>query len=199
MSQLSLIPPAATDLSLRRRTGISNGKRDLHDFTPTPDDVINDLLDRETFDGTIWEPACGDGAISKNLIKRGYDVFSSDLIDRGYGQARTDFLMEYKPCALNIVTNPPFKLALQFMLKALALTTGKVALFLPLSYQQGGERYRKVWSVTPIAKFYVFTRRVKMYRGGWDDGMGGNGMMNFMWALWDHSHPIGKPPITIWI
>jgi hypothetical protein len=50
------------------------------------------LLSVERFDGDIWEPACGDGAISKELIKAGYTVVSTDLIDRDFGDGQADFL-----------------------------------------------------------------------------------------------------------
>ena len=46
-----------------------------------------------TFRGDIYEPCCGQGHISKVLIENGYNVFSSDLVDRGYGTPRIDFLM----------------------------------------------------------------------------------------------------------
>ena len=38
--------------------------RQKDDFYPTPLIAIEALLDHENFDGDIWEPACGDGAIS---------------------------------------------------------------------------------------------------------------------------------------
>ena len=62
----------------------------------------------ERFDGSIWEPACGDGAISKVLAEAGYQVVSTDLIDRGYGAGGQDFLKSDKPLAKNIITNPPY-------------------------------------------------------------------------------------------
>ena len=61
-----------------------NDDRFANDFYATPLDAIEDLIKYEKFDGKIWECSCGDGAISNPLIKAGYDVYSSDLIDRGY-------------------------------------------------------------------------------------------------------------------
>jgi hypothetical protein len=63
-----------------------------HDFYPTPPEAVRALLSVEQFDGTIWEPACGDGAISRELEAHGHNVVSTDLIDRGYGQSGSDFL-----------------------------------------------------------------------------------------------------------
>jgi hypothetical protein len=73
------------------------------------------LLAVEKFNGGIWEPACGDGSISKELEAAGYAVHSTDLIDRGYGTGGVDFLLDYRTSADNIVTNPPFKFAEEFV------------------------------------------------------------------------------------
>ena len=54
-----------------------------NDFYATPLNAIEDLIKYEKFEGKIWECACGKGAISEPLIKAGYDVFSSDLINNG--------------------------------------------------------------------------------------------------------------------
>jgi hypothetical protein len=62
----------------------------------------------ETFEGSIWEPACGDGAISKVLEAAGYTVISTDLVDRGYGHGGHDFLKSETPLGRNIITNPPY-------------------------------------------------------------------------------------------
>ena len=69
---------------------------------------IRALIDNEPFKGDIWECACGNGAMSNVLEETGCHVPSSDLYDRGYGDAGVDFLDGGKR-ADNIVTNPPYK------------------------------------------------------------------------------------------
>lgn len=96
--------------------------REVDDFYPTWPAATRALLTRETFVGRIWEPACGEGDMSKELLAAGYDVTSTDLIDRGYGEGGRDFLMEWQPRAENIVTNPPFREAEAFIERALMLT-----------------------------------------------------------------------------
>ena len=87
--------------------GTNNIARD-NDFYPTPPEATQALLNVETFSGSIFEPACGDGAICKVLLKNGHtNIIASDLIDRGYGTGGIDFL-KCKTTADNIVTNPPF-------------------------------------------------------------------------------------------
>ena len=56
-----------------------NNDRNKNDFYPTPPEATLALLDKQKFEGNIWECACGDGAISKILIDKGYNVYSSDL------------------------------------------------------------------------------------------------------------------------
>ena len=86
---------------------VDHENREVDDFYPTWPGATEALLRVETFDGAIWEPACGEGDMSRVLEAAGYDVISTDLIDRGYGEAPRDFLMEWTPRAPNIVTNPP--------------------------------------------------------------------------------------------
>lgn len=83
-------------------------KRAAFEFYPTPPEATRALLSVEAFEGDIWEPACGDGAISKVLEAAGYQVVSTDLIDRGYGAGGNNFLKSDKPLAKNIITNPPY-------------------------------------------------------------------------------------------
>ena len=72
----------------------SNGEREKDDFYPTPQYAVEELLKREVFKGNIWECACGEGDISEVLKQKGYSVYSSDLIDRGYGDTNVDFLKQ---------------------------------------------------------------------------------------------------------
>jgi hypothetical protein len=105
------------------------------EYYPTPPEATRAFLSAEQFDGDIWEPACGQGAISKVLIDHGYHVVSSDLADYCYGKPGVDFLETKFPRAKHIVTNPPYGRGLgdRFLRKALELnyaTGGKVAMLL---------------------------------------------------------------------
>lgn len=164
--------------------------RHKDDFYPTPPDATEALLGVERFNGAIWEPACGDGAISKVLEAAGYAVVSSDLIDRGYGETGIDFLMEWQSRAPNACTNPPFKLAVPFVRKALALTTGKVAFLARINFLEGSER-ATMFAETPLARVWCFSKRITFQRGGGEVTHGG-GMMAFAWFVWEHGHR-GRP------
>lgn len=176
-----------------RMIGGDQGGRQKDDFYPTPRRGIESLLGAESFDGDIWEPACGDGAISKALEAHGYRVVSSDLVDRGYGESRIDFLMEHRSRAPNIITNPPFKLAVPFVRKSLDLSTGKVAMLLKIAFLEGVER-SKLFASTPLARVWVFSQRLAFVPGNGARKLDGGGMMAFGWFVWEHGYT-GKPTL----
>lgn len=172
--------------------GTSAGRPE-NDFYPTPPEATVALLERETFTGNIWEPACGDGAISKVLESAGFVVRSTDLIDRGYGIGDTDFL-ETDDTADNIITNPPFTLGEEFIHKALACTTGKVVMLTKLQFLEGAKR-KRMFESTPLKTVYVFSKRLTMTRNG--EKMKNSGMIAFCWMVWEHGYT-GQPSIQ-WI
>jgi hypothetical protein len=165
--------------------------REANDFYPTHPGATKALLSVEPFEGPIWEPACGEGDITRVLEEAGHTVISTDLVDRGFGEARRDFLMEWQPQAPNIITNPPFKLASEFVEKSLSLTTGKVAMFLRLAFLEGVER-GGIFPSQPLARVWVMSRRVPMWRGEVRNEIGS--LMAMAWFVWDHSHS-GRPQL----
>lgn len=167
--------------------------REVDDFYPTHPGATRALLAVEKFDGAIWEPACGAGDMSRVLEAAGYEVVSTDLIDRGYGDAPRDFLCEWNPLAPNVVSNPPFREAQMFVDRALQLTTGKVAMFLRLAFLEGIER-GGWFPNTPLARVWVMSRRVPMQRGRLQEAGDGHGVIAFAWFVWDHGHS-GPPTI----
>lgn len=173
------------------RSVIPSEDREKDDFYPTPVPATLALLRGETFGPRIWEPACGDGAISKVLQAAGHEVVSTDLFDRGFGESRIDFLMEHKLLAPEIVTNPPFKMAEQFVRHALDLGASKVAMMLRLAWLEGSQR-KALFEGTPLARVHVASRRLNMARGGVEVGGGGGSMIAFAWFVWDVSH-VGAP------
>lgn len=182
------------------RSNDADYQRQKDDFYPTPKRAVDALIKAESFTGDIWEPACGDGAISKPLEAAGYRVVSSDLVDRGYGETGHDFLMEWQPRAPNIVTNPPFKLAVPFVRKSLELSTGKVAMLLKIAFLEGQER-AGLFAESPLARVLIFSRRLAFVQGARereaaDQGktFDGGGMMAFAWFVWDHQHK-GAPAL----
>lgn len=152
------------------------------DFYPTPPWATLALVEHEKFQGTIWEPACGDGSMSEVLAATGCEIISTDLYDRGYGVVGEDFLKSDRT-AENIVTNPPYNSAEAFLDKALQSTTQKVALLLRLAFLEGGNRYRTIFRERPPARVWVFSERITFYPKGVKRK--GSGTTAYAWFVWD--------------
>lgn len=71
-------------------------EREAHDYYATEPKAVRLLMEVETFSRMVWECACGEGHIAKELEKAGYHVYATDLIDRGYGYQQ-DFLKSVAP------------------------------------------------------------------------------------------------------
>lgn len=177
--------PAADTSAPSKMQWITSGPketREKDDYYPTPPHATEALLSVESFDGNIWEPACGSGDICEVLKAAGYQVVGSDLVDRGYGQPRIDFLMERQLQGDNIITNPPFKMAESFARHALSLNPAKVAFLLRLNFLEGIAR-RDV--LQRLARVWVFSKRLTMIANSTD---GKGGMIAYAWFVWDRDH-----------
>jgi hypothetical protein len=161
--------------------------------------AIEALLDAEPFEGTVWDPACGEGNIPKACIARGFTTYATDLVDRGYGGGGLDFLTvhtEAGPLADNILVNPPFDLIELFIHQALRLTTRKVAVIGRLAFLEGSKRRETLFTRTPIARVWVFSSRISMPPGGQEIEPKG-GSIPFAWYVWTIGHE--GPPTIGWL
>ena len=127
------------DKSLFIMNGDSNhseNERAELDYYATPSEMAEYLLKLEPHLNNVWECACGEGNLSKALKEHGYNVFSSDLVDRGYQDDIIDFLETDNKWFGDIITNPPFKYTNEFIKKSLdSIDYGnKVAMFLKINY-----------------------------------------------------------------
>ena len=173
--------------------------RQKDDWYPTPPSATAALLSREKFGKTIWEPAAGDGAIAKVCEKAGYDVLASDLNDYGYmdALANVDFLLEPERAADHIITNPPYKLAQEFIQKAIDLGCTKHAWLLRLAFLKAASGTGVCLLATRLP-IYVFSHRLTMIRGDHDESWYGSGKMAFAWFVWD-SACLGDDPQLFWV
>jgi len=150
--------------------GASNhtiGERQKHDYYATEPKAVELLLEVEKFNKNIWECACGEGHISKVLERHGYQVRSTDLIDHGYGKSGIDFLKQTEFFNGDIITNPPYKYAQQFVQKALELIPegNKVAMFLKLQFLEGKSR-KELFKKHPPKIVYVSSSRLSCAKNG---------------------------------
>jgi hypothetical protein len=164
----------------------------FQDFYVTPAPVTEALLKVEDFPGTVWECACGDGAMSKVLIDHGLKVYSSDLKNRGYGDTGVDFLTTWRKVD-NVITNPPYvnNKHHAFAFHALQVAKKKVALLLPLHFIETPGR-RRFMRTTPLRTVWIFEYRVFTLRQGFT-GQPASRMI-FSWFVWEKGYK-GKPKI----
>lgn len=143
-----------------------NAERQQEDFYATDPKALKLFLDKIAQDGfelngRIWECACGQGHLSEELKRNGYDVKSTDLIDRDYGDGVVDFLQcSTREWHTSILTNPPFKLAEQFVEKGIDLIQDgyHLCLFLKIQFLEGQKR-KLLFEKYPPKYVYVYSSR----------------------------------------
>lgn len=169
------------------RAPLADRKDDLYE---TPSMAVDSLLRVEKLPQYLWEPAAGPGSIVKVLRAAGHTVLASDLVDYGVDSHfhGRDFLMEHKApdgCEC-ILTNPPFKLAEEFVEHALELCP-RVIMLLRLAFLESNRRTR-ILENRGLARVHVFRLRLPMmHRAEWA-GRKANSGMAFAWFVWDRAH-----------
>jgi hypothetical protein len=174
----------------------NNEKRSPKDFYQTPYELTRALLDREFFTADVLEPCAGQGAIVDVLKEWDRDVTSFDISDTENGD--NDFLW-YGKQHENIITNPPFSLAMDFILKAKVIAKYKFAMLLPLSYLHGKERYSVIYKDTkfPLSTVFPFTRYITLSEEK-TEFANKSGMIVYAWFVWDKIDR-KRDPIIRWI
>ena len=160
------------------------------DLYETPRVAIEALLRHERLPHYLWEPACGPGAIVDVLRAHGHECIASDLVDYGNGTSfwGRDFLMEYRAPAncQCIITNPPFKLANEFVGHALSLCP-KVVMLLRLAFLES-QRRSAILDSGQLARVYVFRNRLPMmHRSGRGTKVAktNSSALPFAWFVWE--------------
>lgn len=181
--------------------GIPNPDRQEDDYYATPPRAIDDLLSKITLDKNIWEPACGGGALSDKLIELGYNVTATDIKDRDAKKfdGIVDFLKdEHGQVDCDIVTNPPYKLATEFVTKALDTVTvgNKVCYFLKIQFLEGARRYEELYKHNELKHVLVYSKRISTAKNGEFDRYKTTAMCH-AWFVWEKGYQ-GKPTID-WI
>jgi hypothetical protein len=165
------------------------------DWYPTPAWATHALCAVERFEGAIWEPACGDGAMVRVLYDYSNHVEASDRYDRGFGKTGVDFPSSAFT-APNIITNPPFNLAEEFVHAGLRQSTHKLCLLLRLAFLEGAGRQKTIFQESPPSRVWVFSERITFYPGGIQTA--GSGTLSYAWFCWDRQAEPG-PTILGWL
>lgn len=173
--------------SVFKTLGASNhteSERQNEDYYATDPKAAELLMQLETFSNNIWECACGEGHLSKVFIKNGYDVKSSDLINRGFGEHGFDFLsIDNIKWGGDIITNPPYKYAKEFIEKSLSIIPegNKVAMFLKLQFLEGKAR-KELFKSHPPKTIYVSSSRIECAMNG---NFKNESAVAYGWFIWE--------------
>lgn len=161
--------------------------REENDYYATEPKAVELLLGLEKFNKNIWEPACGEGHLSKEMERLGHIVISSDLIDRGFGRPLINFLILEKPWSGDIITNPPYKFASEFVEKGMNLIDegNKLALFLKVQFLEGKAR-KTLFEKHPPKTVYISSSRLQCAKNADFEGMkkGGGSAVAYAWFVW---------------
>ena len=165
--------------------------------------VTEALLESYPLKEPFWEPACGRGDIVKVLQAHNWLVHASDLHDHGCPDSVfEDFLKPggwpFNPqTAATIITNPPYRLAEEFIRRALEWAGGyhgTVAMLLRNEFDSAAGR-ADLFDRQEFAAKVVLRKRPR-----WDwwerDKPKASPRHNFAWFIWNASQ-IG-PPVTLY-
>lgn len=174
----------------------------LDDF-PTPPWATRALLEhvlpeyRSLFpELTCLEPACGAGHMGKVLMEYFGEVSCTDIHDYGYG-LQGDFLRQsIEPESYDwIITNPPFRLAEEFVVKSLRIARRGVAILARTVFIESKGRYENLFRDRPPAKFAQFAERVPMVKGRLDPKA--TTATGYCWLVWETA--CKAEPRLVWI
>lgn len=165
----------------------STKEREQNDYYATDPVALELLLQKEQFSKNIWECACGEGHLSRVLEKNGYHTYSTDLVNRGYGIGGVDFLAVNQKFDGDIVTNPPYKYAKEFVEHAIDLVEDghKVAMLMRLLFLEGKSR-RELFEKYPPKCVYVSSGRINCPKNG--DFGGATGAVAYAWFIWEKGY-----------
>ncbi len=147
----------------------------LDDF-PTPPWATRALCEKLVGHGEplhlqhVWEPACNRGYMARPLGEFFDHVYATDVRDYGYPAADgvADFLVDWGqdvPDVDWVITNPPFRLAADFIRQGLRIARRGVAVFVRMSFVEGQDRYETLFRGAPERFVMPFVERVALWKG----------------------------------
>lgn len=171
----------------------SEFERVENDYYATEPKAAELLLEVEPNLDNIWECACGEGHLAKVFNRHCKLSLATDLINRGYGSGVVDFLISgggYKDGEYfgDIVTNPPYIKAKEFVEKALSLVKDgrKVCMFLKLTFLEGKSR-KELFKKYPPKTVYVASSRLNCVRNGEFEKYPSSAVA-YAWFVWEKGY-----------
>jgi hypothetical protein len=175
---------------------------DSPDDFPTPPWATRALLEHillpyeNVSEQTCLEPACGAGHMAKVLTEYFLEVRCSDAFSYGYGPVRDYLTYPYETNAVDwVITNPPFRLAEDFIVRSLTVARRGVAVLVRTVFLESVGRYQRLFKEMPPAIFAQFVERVPMVKGRLDHRA--STATGYAWLLWKKGN-VEQPRLT-WI
>jgi hypothetical protein len=176
--------------------------QDSPDDFPTPPWATRGLIEHVLDDKralktmTCLEPACGAGHMAKPLKEYFAEVRCADAYDYGYGEIRDFLTYPYETNAVDwMITNPPFRLAEEFVIRALRVARVGVAILARTVFLESSGRYNRIFRDTPPTKFAQFVERVPMVKGRLDGKA--TTATGYAWLIWEKQ--ASDAPRLMWV
>lgn len=179
----------------------SKSEREINDYYATnpkmAEELYNFLLKQDNIElNNVWEPVCGEGHLAKFFENKNKLLLATDLIDRGYHSStcgeqynflNITFKEKYKG---DIITNPPYKYALEFVKKSLDIIESQryICMFLKIQFLEGKNR-RKLFDEQPPKYVLVSTSRTECAKNGISvNGLWTASAVCFAWFIWQKDY-----------
>lgn len=164
--------------------------KDSPDDFPTPPWATRALIEHIIEDKaalssmSCLEPACGAGHMAKVLKSYFKEVKCADAFHYGYAPVRDFLTYPYETNAVDwVITNPPFRLAEEFVLRAMEVARVGVAILARTVFLESVGRYQSIYLNKPPTKFAQFVERVPMIRGRLD--IKATTATGYAWFVWE--------------
>lgn len=167
-------------------------EREQSDYYATDPIAVELLLKEEDFSTDIWECASGENHLADALKEHGHNVRTSDIVKRTDTTEQYDFLsIDNTSWHGDIITNPPYRLATEFIYKSLSIINNgnKVAMFLKVQFMEGKER-KHLFTNFPPKVIYISSSRIMCAKNGNFDKMkkGGGSVVAYAWYVWEKGY-----------
>ena len=132
---------------------------------------------------TVREPAANRGYMVRPLAGRFGTVDASDVHDYGAGFPVRDFLFPEPLAEVDwTISNPPFRLAEQFIGRALDTSRRGVAMIVRSAFIEGVGRHDRLFSKRAPSHVLQFAERVPMVKGRYDPSA--TTATAYLWLVW---------------
>lgn len=175
---------------------------DSPDDFPTPPWATRALIEHvvgttNVRSSTCLEPACGRGYMSRPLAEYFSSVDSADAHSYGFGHIRDFLTFPYEALSHDwVITNPPFRLAEEFVNRAMTVARSGVAILARTVFLESVGRYETIFKTNPPTVFAQFSERVPMVKGRVDQKA--STATGYAWFVWQKSEAVGSPRLT-WV